>query len=169
MRKLLSIVIFLLSALTARAGFEVPMSISELLAQTDVVVVGRLTKVEKWAVDQIDYGEGTIQVTEVLFGVTYTKNLTLRWENQQYTSGRLDFEDTGGTQYVWLLWRARDGTFRVRHSHQKAPLKERSEIVPAIEKMKAGHEGGSARSAPAPGSKPESDDRPQSKPKPAPR
>ncbi|RYD22313.1 MAG: hypothetical protein EOP87_27070 [Verrucomicrobiaceae bacterium] len=52
--------------------------------------------------------------------------------NVLYTSSRLDFQDTGKTEQVWLLWRAQDGTYRVRHSGQQAPLGKKAEIVAGI-------------------------------------
>ena len=138
MIRFLIIFLSLLSAGATQADYEGKLSTAELLAQTDVVVVGRLTNVKEWSADKVDYGEGTIEVTESLLGaLPDTKKVTLRWSNRQYTSGRLDFKETGKLEFVWLLWRAQDGTFRVRHSGQKAPLDQKKQIVEGIEKRKA--------------------------------
>ncbi len=154
----LFILLFLLGAGSAQADYERRLSTAELLAQTDVVVIGRLTNVKEWSVDKVDYGEGTIEVTETLMGaLSDSKKLTLRWSNPQYTSGRLGFKETGKAEFVWLLWRAQDGTFRVRHSGQKLPLDQKMEIVAGIEKRKAeqtlpsnGHKPTSGASSTAP-------------------
>jgi hypothetical protein len=113
--------------------FEAPQTIAQLLEQTDAVVVGKLSNVKTWSDDVVDYGEGTIVVSEVLHGATpQTREVTLRWSNKSYTTGRLEFEDTGKTEYVWMLWRARDGSYRAHHSARQAPLKKKAEIIAGI-------------------------------------
>ena len=110
--------------------FETPQTVAQLLEQTDVVVVGKLSNVETWTVDDIDYGEGTILVSEALHGVApQTKKVTLRWSNNRFTSSTIEFKDTGKTEFVWMLWRARDGTYRAHHTARQAPLAKKAEIV----------------------------------------
>lgn len=118
-------------------GSESKISVKELLFQTDVVVVGKLSNVKEWDVDDVRWGEGTIQVSEVLDGeVPLGKEITLRWSNPIYRSGVVEFKDTGAMKFVWLLWKPRDGTFRARHSSCQSLFSTRDEIMKEIQKQK---------------------------------
>lgn len=98
-------------------GYETNLSADQLLAQSDVVVVGKLSGVKEWIADNVVYGEGVIEIFDILYGeAPESKKMTLRWANRLYRSNAVEFDDTGEVKFIWLLWRAQDGSFRARHS-----------------------------------------------------
>ena len=131
-------IILSLLATTPSQAFERKMSVAEVLTQTDVVVVGNLVNVKEWTTDNIDYGMGTIEVTETLLGnIPITKKITLKWSNRRYQSERVEYKATNGVKFVWLLWRAQDGTFRAPSSSMKVNHDQRGDVVRNIKNIRA--------------------------------
>ena len=136
MRAIIAVIVSMFSS-TASHAFERTVSVAELLTQTDVVVIGDLLDVKVWTSDHIDYGEGTIEITETLLGnIPATKKVILRWSNRQYRSDRTEYKATNGVKFIWLLWRAQDGTFRASSSSRKVNLDQKNNIVKQLKNRK---------------------------------
>ncbi|MDP0490675.1 MAG: hypothetical protein Q7Q71_06470 [Verrucomicrobiota bacterium JB023] len=142
MKKALAVILMLQASIAQ--GYEIDLTVDQLLAESNVVVVGKLSKVKDWIEGDFARGEGFIEVSETLLGaIPRKKRLNLRWANRLYRSGAVEFEDTGDEEFVWFLWRVKDGSFRARYSSCKAPLDEKTQILAAIKKRQA--EQGGAR------------------------
>ena len=140
--------IWLLAMSVAHAGYEAKLTTSQLLSQSDVVVIGKLMGVKESISDGVAHGEGVIEISDTLDGkVPNSKKVTLHWANRLYRSGALEFADTGETEFIWLLWRAQDGTYRARHSGCQIPLSERAVVLAAIQKRKEAEQGSAGQPA----------------------
>lgn len=149
-----------LFAVSIAYGYEGKMTTDQLVSQSDVVVTGKLSGVKEWVADGVEHGEGVIAISDTIHGeVPESKKVTLRWSNRLYRSGALRFSDTGEEKFIWLLWRAQDGSFRAQHSGCRAPLSDRPAILAAIQKRKA-EQTGAGQPASAHGSKRENKDKP---------
>src|SRR5690242_14831196 len=61
----------------------VPIPLIELVQDSDLIVIGTLTDVREYSDKGMDYGNGTIQVEEVIWGnITKGQNLALLWANR---------------------------------------------------------------------------------------
>lgn len=145
----------------SQAGYEAKLSIVQLLAQSDVVVVGKLKGVKEWIADGVAHREGVIEISDALEGkIPESEKATLRWANELYRSGALELSDTGDAEFIWLLWRAQDGTYRARHSGCQIPLSERATVLAAIQKRRA-EQGSAGQPATRSESDSEGGDKPQ--------
>lgn len=86
----------------------------ELVADSDLIVVGTLKDVRKYTRGEQDYGRGTIEVKEVLWGKAKPGDrLALRWSNSsRIICPRVEHKPHANKERVWLLKEGRCGTVR---------------------------------------------------------
>src|SRR5437899_932571 len=87
----------------------------DLLKQTDLIVVARLTGVKearkKEGKYEMDYGSGTLTVSEVVLGVaTNGQKLKLEWVNAAMIAcPRVEHRQHSDKTLIWLLQRTTNG------------------------------------------------------------
>jgi len=133
MKQKLIILFNLLLSINAIAGFGTKLSIVQILKETDLVIVGKISQIKTWTVDNIEYAEATITVEETLLGEPpKLKLITIRGAHHIYQSDSLTFKNTEEQKSVWLLWKAQDGTYRSRHSNSQVNIKEKNNVIRQI-------------------------------------
>jgi len=99
--------ILLIAPINAASGYglEVYMSLSELVPQSEVIVVARLTNVRSWRERDTDLGQGTLRVTRSVLGkYAAGDSLVLMWENPAMLAcPRNEHRDTKGKSFIWML------------------------------------------------------------------
>src|SRR5687767_5140130 len=99
-------ILFLIVALaTSSFGIQVEIELADLVQDSDVIVVGSLSNVHHYSDNQMDYGNGTIQVEEVIWGeVTQGQNLALAWKNETgVICPRVEHGGNENRKGIWLL------------------------------------------------------------------
>ena len=108
MRK--ALLLFLLVGLPLSVRGEwAQVSVEELVQESDVIVVGTLRDVSEYTADETDYGQGRIEVREVIWGrVAQGDSLLLKWHNASALAcPRVEHRGHGNLEGIWLL--TRDG------------------------------------------------------------
>lgn len=109
MGKFLLLFLLLCIPATASAMWGI-VPLEELVQESDIIVVGTLRDVSEHTDDGIDYGEGRIDVREVIWGnVSKGDSLTLKWQNSSAVAcPRVEHGDSAGAEGIWLLTRNGD-------------------------------------------------------------
>ena len=121
--------------------------LKELLEKTDVIVVARLTEVRhttkpSWFTSvlrnqrRIDYGSGTLTVTEVIRGsAKMGDKLRLEWSNDsRLICPRVEHGFHKDQTMIWLLQTSTNATVRADYPGRVLDLKSRGELDALIDK-----------------------------------
>ncbi len=124
--------------------FFIPLR--EVMAESDLIVVGTLRGVREWSWLGTDAGRGTIEVTEVLWGSARRgDHLELRWENHGgLECARVEHRWNANKPRVWLLTRGPRGTVRADYQGRAMSPAQKPAVVriltmqPVILRMRQG-------------------------------
>ena len=124
---------FLVSAALATWA---PMTLEELLKQTDAIVVARLTDVKETTKRGTDYGSGTLTVTEVIRGVIKSGGkLRLEWSNRsEVYCPRVEHKPHEGKTRIWLLQASTNGAFTANYPLRVLEVEKRKELDDLLKK-----------------------------------
>lgn len=106
MRRLFPLLLLLLALpASARASWAY-VSVEELVQETDLIVVGTLRDVSEHTAADVDYGQGRIEVREVIWGkVSPGDSLLLKWSNPSGVICPRVEHDSNRGEGIWLLTR----------------------------------------------------------------
>ena len=110
-----------------------PAPVEELMPESDLIVVGTLRGVTEYTADGVDYGEGRIDVSEVIWGgVAPGDSLLLRWQNSSaIVCPRIGQKHNAHAEGIWLL--TRDGeAVRADNPGRFVGLSERGKVEAAL-------------------------------------
>ena len=114
------------------AGFAIWASVplKELLKETDLIVVARLTDVSSVTRNRVDYGSGTLTVTEVIRGSAKAGDkLRLKWSNASgLVCPRVEHEGHKDQTLIWLLQSSRSKAVTANYPGRVLELKQRAEL-----------------------------------------
>ena len=105
------------------------ISTEKLLEQSDLVVVARMSDLRQTTTNNVDYGSATLTVSEVLKGKeTIGQKLTLKWQNEQRISRRIDHSDQNGKTKIWLLQKSTNTTFTANYPGRVLDVDQKDEV-----------------------------------------
>ena len=110
-----------------------PSPVEELVPESDLIVVGTLRGVTEYTADGVDYGEGRIDVSEVIWGgAAPGDSLMLRWQNSSaIVCPRIEQKHNAHEEGIWLL--TRDGeAVRANNPGRFVELSERGKVEAAL-------------------------------------
>lgn len=114
------------------AGFAIWASIplKEVLKKTDLIVVARLTNVSAVTRNHVDYGSGTLTVTEVIRGSAKAGDkLRLKWSNASgLVCPRVEHEGHKDQTLIWLLQSSTSKAVTANYPGRVLELKRRAEL-----------------------------------------
>jgi uncharacterized protein YecT (DUF1311 family) len=124
------LLLLLLAVCTPVFGMWALVPLSDLVRESDTIVIGTLAEVKEWTKDRVDYGSGTLVVREVLKGTPKTNPLRLVWQNpSDLVCPRMEHSDSGGNALVWLLQtNASDGSVAADYPGKVLDLSERAKV-----------------------------------------
>jgi hypothetical protein len=128
-------ILFLIVALaTSSFGIQVEIELADLVQDSDVIVVGSLSNVHHYSDNQMDYGNGTIQVEEVIWGeVTQGQNLALAWKNETgVICPRVEHGGNENRKGIWLLTFDENGNIEADYPGRFVELKDREKVMDAL-------------------------------------
>ena len=104
--------------------------LEDLVAESDLIVVGTLREVKENSHDGVDYGEGVIEVHEVLWGdATRERQLTLKWQNySDAVCPRVEHRGSQDRKQIWLLTKDKDGSVNADYPHCSLDLGSRTTV-----------------------------------------
>jgi hypothetical protein len=137
-RSLINCLAVLLIGVPAAVAMWASVPLQDLLKETDVIVVARLSGVREITRERVDYGFGTLAVTEVIRGSAKAGDkLRLEWSN---VSGlicpRLELSPCEGKTMIWLLQTSTNGAVRVDCPGRVFRLEGRSQLDVLLEKRR---------------------------------
>jgi hypothetical protein len=117
---------------SARASWA-SVPVEELVQESDLVVVGTLRDVREHTSGGTDYGEGLIDVREVVWGEAAPGDaLLLKWENESANvCPRVEHRWEAGVEGVWLLTRE-GGVVEANHPQRFVGLAGRGKVEAAL-------------------------------------
>jgi hypothetical protein len=105
-----------------------------LLRESDVIVVAKLTDVRKTKEQNVDYGSGTLTVTEVLRGKPKAGDqLRLEWANR-WACPRLYHERHQSKTMIWLLQTSTNGTVSANYPWRVLEVTNRAALDELLRK-----------------------------------
>jgi hypothetical protein len=128
-------ILFLIVALaTSSFGIQVEIELADLVQDSDVIVVGTLSNVHHYSDDKMDYGNGTIQVEEVIWGeVSRDQNLALAWKNETgVICPRVEHGGNENRKGIWLLTFDENGNIEADYPGRFVELRERDKVIDAL-------------------------------------
>ena len=129
-----ALLLFLLLGLPASVRAEwAYVSVEELVQESDVIVVGTLRDVTEYTADNTDYGQGRIEVREVIWGaVSPGDSLTLKWQNASAIAcPRVEHRHNADEEGIWLLTRDGDAV-NANYPGRFVELSERTKVEAAL-------------------------------------
>jgi hypothetical protein len=135
-----ALTVLLLSLAAATAfGMWAQISLEHLVRETDLVIVGVLHSVVEGTEGRVDSGSGVIDVHEVIWGAAPVgDSLVLKWSNPAALAcPRVEHRHHKGSEAIWLLEVARDGTVRADYPGRTLPLSKREDVINALEEASA--------------------------------
>jgi hypothetical protein len=132
MRRVLLLLLLLCLPATGSAMWAL-VPLEELVQESDLIVVGTLRDVSEHTADGVDFGEGRIEVREVIWGgVSKGDSLTLKWQNSSGVAcPRVEHKYNAGAEGVWLL--TRDGeAVRADYPGRFVGVSERGKVEAAL-------------------------------------
>lgn len=104
-----------------------------LTQQSDLVVVGSLTEVKEWTAAEVDHGEGTIVVEDVLHGAAKVGDkLHLIWQNDSgIACPRVEWKQAEKQQGIWLLTRDKQDV-RADHPGRFVRVEAKADVIKAL-------------------------------------
>ena len=135
------ITIFLIGTAQAKWGHIPP---ANLLKKTDLVVVAKLSEINEFTKNDVDYGEGILVVSEVIHGeVKAGVRLKLEWSNlSKITCPRINHTQHDSVEMIWLLTVSEAGSVFANHPCRIISLDRRPEVEKAIEHIDTQQDGG---------------------------
>lgn len=132
--------VVLLAPASSAWGRWAYVSLEELVAESDFVVVGTLTDVVQFSDLSQDYGRGIITVEEVLWGrIGRGQRVVLAWDNGMgVICPRLEHAENQGNRGVWLLTASPTGHVRADYPWRFRGLSEKAKIVELLASRPAG-------------------------------
>jgi hypothetical protein len=117
-------------------GMWADVSLKELAKETDYAVIASLSDVKKWTKNGIDFGKGTLTISDFLSPRRPNVNrITLIWSNPSgLICPRVEHEDSHGQQYIWLLQRTKDGSVTADYPGRTVDLKEKKKVISLMRK-----------------------------------
>lgn len=108
----------------------------DLVQESDIIVVGALGDVREYSDRGTDYGNGTIQVEEVIWGnVKEGQNLALLWTNGTgVVCPRVEHKNKENQKGIWLLTLDENGNVRADYPGRFVDLEERDNVASALMK-----------------------------------
>ncbi len=120
------------------AGFAkwASVSLKELLKETDLIVVARLTDVSEVTTNSVDYGSGTLTVTEVIRGSGKNGDkLRLEWSNATgLICPRVEHRGHKDQTLIWLLQSSTNTVVTADYPGRVLELKQRAELYKLLKK-----------------------------------
>ena len=120
------------------AGFAewASVSLKDLLKETDLIVVARLTNVSEVTTNSVDYGSGTLTVTEVIRGSAKTGDkLRLEWSNLSgLACPRVEHKGHKDQTLIWLLQSSTNKVVTADYPDRVLELKRRAELNELLKK-----------------------------------
>jgi hypothetical protein len=126
--------VLLMLPVAPAAGRWASIPTDELIADSDLIVVGALEETTEYTRGDRSFGRGTIVVERVLWGrAREGDRLPLRWSNASTIScPRVEHAGSAGRRIIWLLERGRGGTVRADHPGRVLPLLEQDEVTDLV-------------------------------------
>lgn len=123
----LILLVSLSSAIQAKWG---TLPLDEAIQASDLIVIGTLHDVKEYSRDEVDYGQGSITVEEVIWGnATAGAELTLTWQNRSFIAcPRVEHKYNENRKAIWLLNFVRDGEVVANHPQRVVSLSERENV-----------------------------------------
>jgi hypothetical protein len=108
----------------------------DLVQDSDVIIVGTLSDVREYSEKGMDYGNGTIQVEEVIWGnITKGQNLALLWSNRtDVVCPRIEHRGHENQKGIWLLTIDEQGNVAANYPRRFVDLTERDQVIDALVK-----------------------------------
>lgn len=110
--------------------------LDDLLKETDIIVVARLTEVRETTKKTTKYCSGTLTVTEVIRGnAKVSEELRLKWSNDRdIVCPRVEHAPYKGNPMIWLLQTSTNGAVRADYPGRVLDPKSRSELDMLLKK-----------------------------------
>ena len=111
-----------------------PRPLVETVQDSDVIVIGTLKDVYEYSYRGIDYGQGAIQVEEVIWGnVIKDQNLTLKWDKHTGAfCGEVGYKSQENKKGIWLLTIDEHGSRRATDYGGFVELEEKDKVIDAL-------------------------------------
>jgi hypothetical protein len=111
-----------------------PRPLVETVQDSDVIVIGTLKNVHEYSDKGIDYGNGAIQVEEVIWGyVMKDQNLTLKWDNRTgAVCNGVEHKSQENQKGIWLLTSDGQGNSRADDPGSFIELEEKDKVINAL-------------------------------------
>ncbi|MGC3960637.1 MAG: hypothetical protein QM813_22700 [Verrucomicrobiota bacterium] len=137
-RKYLACLAALFCFVPAGLAIWAHVSLKELLKETDLIVVARLTNVSEVTTNRVDYGSGTLTVTEVIRGSAKTGDkLRLEWSNSSgIVCPRVEHRGHKDQTLIWLLQASTNKVVTADYPGRVLELKQRAELNKLLKKEK---------------------------------
>lgn len=112
------------------------VSTKELMEETDYVVVASLSNVKEWTKNGVDYGRGTLVISEFLSERRPDRReIVLAWQNpSELVCPRTSHADTKGTEFIWLLQKGKDGLVNADYPGRILSLKDKNKVQKLVRK-----------------------------------
>ncbi|HEX8745571.1 MAG TPA: hypothetical protein VF717_00120, partial [Pyrinomonadaceae bacterium] len=130
MKRLLLLISIILSSAFPSYGEWAYVPLNQLVQDSDLIIIGELRSVSEYSADGFDYGQGTIMVSEVIWGnVKAGDELTLRWKNQSnIICPRIEHYQNRNRRGIWLLTSDGGRNVRADYPERFAEMRKRAEI-----------------------------------------
>jgi len=114
---------------------QIPLE--ELVQDSDLIVVGTLQRVSQYSQDGTDYGQGTILIHDVIWGVANPGHLlTLKWQNASAIACPRVEHRHNRTKGIWLLNIEEGQLVRADYPGRFVELKERRRVEQLLSRHK---------------------------------
>lgn len=104
--------------------------LDELVHDSDIIVIGTLEQVSEYTQNGMDYGQGSILIDEVVWGMENPGGLlSLKWQNESIlVCPRVEHRPNKGKKRIWLLTVEADGSVRADNPGRVVELGERARV-----------------------------------------
>jgi hypothetical protein len=104
--------------------------LDELVHDSDIIVIGTLEQVSEYTQNGMDYGQGSILIDEVVWGMENPGGLlSLKWQNESILAcPRVEHRHNEGKKSIWLLTVEPDGSVRANNPGRVVELGERPRV-----------------------------------------
>jgi len=133
---LLLLIFFLPSVCLAKF---LPLSLTELANNSDIIVVGVLTDVTEFFKRGVDYSQGVIAVEEIIWGkADIGTKLILKWKNPfDLSCPRVDHCNDQNKKIIWFLKYEGSNIVISDHCSRAVSLEKKEEILGILKSLKS--------------------------------